>query len=640
MRSLKDLQHTLRRIDRRGYSAYRDLRGDYDLGELMLCIDHVQADPFAAPSRIRIRLDQSKAGLPSSLMARGIRRIALADFLAREVRACISEGKFRRGPRQRKNPSGHGRSGVITIDAGSQEVLERSAILLTPEYIEARLEVGLPAQGRRVLGNVAEEILIDQLPEIARQALCWRQIDEAVAKHHVETVENQEYIRSWLADQDLIAFVANGSILPRESGASDRPMASPQAVAFQSPLSLQVEAPLLNCIVQPDGERATILGLGIPKGVSLIVGGGYHGKSTLLQALESAVYPHIPGDGREYVVSNRDLVKIKAEDGRAVTGVDIHGFIDQLPTPPHRSGGGDSSRTHFFSTEDASGSTSQAASIIEAIESGASGILLDEDTCATNFMVRDARMQKLVHRDHEPITPLVDRVREIYERWEISTLAVMGGSGDYFEVADTVIRLQDYKVDNVTQEARDIAAHSPNGRSNEVREPLTKIPSRRPLSSSIDASKGRKRINISAKGPETLQFGGDQVDLRQLPQIVESSQTRAIGLAIYQASLQFMDPVSDRSSDGRGSLVKVLDRIEEALDEHGLDWLEANHRKEPTRRFYPGRVSRPRRHEIAAALNRMRSLRVAPPITTPPSLPDDDDALRDDPKMPDQTSPA
>ena len=640
MRSLKDLQKTLKRIDRRGYSAYRDLRGDYDLGALTLCIDHVQADPFAAPSRIRLRLDQSKAALPSSLMARGIRRIALADFLAREVRSCISDGKFRRDPKQRKTSSGHGRSGLITIDAGGQEVLERSAISLTTEYVEARLEVGLPAQGRRVLGNVAEEILIDQLPEIARQALCWRQINEAVAKHHVETVENQEYIRSWLTDQELIAFVANGSILPRKSGASDQPMASPQAVAFQSPPSLQVEAPLLNSIAQPDGEHTTILGLGIPRGVSLIVGGGYHGKSTLLQALESAVYPHLPGDGREYVISNRDLVKIRAEDGRAVTGVDIHGFIDQLPIPPHRSGAGEPRPTHFFSTEDASGSTSQAASIVEAIESGASGILLDEDTCATNFMVRDARMQKLVHRDHEPITPLVDRVREIYERWGISTLLVMGGSGDYFEVADTVIRLQDYQVENVTGEARDIAAHSPNGRANEVREPLRQIPPRRPLPSSIDASKGRKRVNIAAKGSETLQFGGDQVDLRQLPQIVESSQTRAIGLAIYQASLQFMDHENDRVSDGRGSLPRILDRIEEALDTHGLDWLEASLREGPTRRFYPGRVSRPRRHEIAAALNRMRSLKVAPPITSPPSLPDDDDALRDAPKMPDQTLPA
>ncbi|MCH2187008.1 ABC-ATPase domain-containing protein [Myxococcota bacterium] len=640
MRSIRDLQQTLQRIDRRGYSAYRDLRGDYDLGDLTVSIDHVQADPFAAPSRVRIRLDQSEAAFPSALMTQGIRRMALGDFLAREVRSCLSEGRFRREAKRQKPSSGHGRTGLVMIDSGGQEVLERSAIWLTPEYVEARLEVGLPAQGRRVLADAAGEILLGHLPEIARKALHWTQIDPAAAQHHVETVENQEYIRSWLAEQGLVAFVANGSILPRESGVSDRPMATPQAVAFQSPESLQVEAPLLNPIAQPDGMRGTILGLGIPSGVSLIVGGGYHGKSTLLQAVESAVYPHIPGDGREYVVSHRDLVKIRAEDGRAVTGVDIHGFIDQLPKPSHQTGGGEPLRTHFFSTEDASGSTSQAAAIVEAIESGAAGILLDEDTCATNFMVRDARMQELVHRDHEPITPLVDRVRELYERWGISTLLVMGGSGDYFEVADTVIRLQAYEVENVTQEARDIATRSPNGRSNEVREPLMKIPSRRPLRASINASKGRKRINIAAKGPETLQFGEIQVDLRQLPQNVESSQTRAIGLAIHRASLQFMDHGGPRAAHDDGSLAKILDQIEQALDQNGLDWLESSDREGPSRRFYPGRLSRPRRHEIAATHNRMRNLKVARPLTSPPSPPDDDDALPGDPETPDQTWPA
>ena len=226
MRSLRDLNHTLTRIDRRGYAAYRDLRGEYDLGDLTLCIDHVQSDPFAAPSRIRIRLDPSEAALPSSLMTPGIRRIALADFLARGVWSCISGGHFWRDPRQRKPSWGQGRSGLITLDAGGQEVLERSAIVLTRECVEARLEIGLPAQGRRVLADAAKEILIEHLPQIARKTLCWPQIDESAAQHHVETVENQEHIRGWLADQGLMAFVANGSILPRESGVGDRPMAS------------------------------------------------------------------------------------------------------------------------------------------------------------------------------------------------------------------------------------------------------------------------------------------------------------------------------------------------------------------------------------------------------------------------------
>ena len=629
MRAFSDLKTILTRIDRRGYSAYRDLRGDYDLGGLTLCIDHIQADPFAAPSRIRIRIDGREAAFPSSLLTHGIRRIAMADFLARQVGSTLAEGSFRREAARRRSSSGSGRSGLITIDAGGQEVLERSSIFLNTECVEARLEVGLPAQGRRVLGDAAAEILLYQLPEVARQALHWSQIDQRSAKHHVDTVENQEHLRNWLRERGLMAFVANGSILPRESGASDRPMAKSQAVAFRSPKSLQVEAPLMHPIGPEDGSHSSILGMGINQGVNLIVGGGYHGKSTLLQALESAVYPHVPGDGREYVISDRDLIKIRAEDGRAVTGVDIHGFIDRLPTSRKRAEESYPHRTHFFSTSDASGSTSQAAAISEAIESGTSGILLDEDTCATNFMVRDARMQKLVQRDHEPITPLVDRVREIYDRWGISTLLVMGGSGDYFEVADTVIRLQEYRVEDVTQEARDIAAASPNGRSNEVRQRLMAIPSRHPFAEAFDASKGRKRIKIAAKGRETLVFGEDQIDLRQVPQIVESSQTRAIGLAIYRASQQFMSREETWPRHTRLSLAEILDRIDDALDHDGLDWLEARNHNGPARRIYPGRLSRPRRHEIAAALNRMRSLRVGPPTTSPPSPPDDDGVPRD-----------
>ena len=101
--------------------------------------------------------------------------------------------------------------------------------------------------------------------------------------------------------------------------------------------------------------------MGIRKGITLIVGGGYHGKSTLLKALEAGVYNHIAGDGREFVITDDTAFKLRAEDGRSITGVDISPFIKNLPNKKD---------TVHFSTEDASGSTSQAANLMEALESG------------------------------------------------------------------------------------------------------------------------------------------------------------------------------------------------------------------------------------------------------------------------------
>ncbi|MCZ6463932.1 MAG: ABC-ATPase domain-containing protein, partial [Proteobacteria bacterium] len=391
MRTDAELASTLSRIDGRGYKAYQDLEGAFSLRDLTLFVDHVQGDPFAAPSKIRLRVPMAVAGLPPALFSTRPRRIALEDFLARQVRSRIGRG--RRAP----NVSGSGKSGLVEIDAGAQEVIERTALVITADWVEARLRVGLPAAGRRVLGRQADQLLCRALPELARGALCWDQLDRERAQRFVECVENQEHIRSRLDELGLVAFVANGSILPRESGASDRPLRAPGvAVAFQSPASLEIAIEVPNAIDE-SGTRE-IRGMGIPRGVTLVVGGGYHGKSTLLRAVERGVYPHIPGDGREYVVSSPGLAKIRAEDGRSVAGVDIASFIRELP------GGRD---TQHFQTDDASGSTSQAAALVEAVEAGATGLLLDEDTSATNFMVRDARMQALVRREDEPITPFL-----------------------------------------------------------------------------------------------------------------------------------------------------------------------------------------------------------------------------------------
>jgi predicted ABC-class ATPase len=581
--SADDLRRTLSRIDGRGYPAYKDLRGSYEFERLTLCVDHVQGDPFAAPSKLRLRVPAAVAALPLDLFENRIRRIALEDFLARRVRDAIRDVQ---GPGGRR---GSGKSGEIRIDAGGQQVLERTAIALRRDWVEARIEVGLPAAGRRVLGRVAEEILCSDLPRVAERALCPGADALREAARFVECVENQAHIRAGLDARGLVAFVADGAILPRESGVSDRPLERSKAVAFESPESLRVTLDLPNAVESADGARASVTGMGIPKGVTLIVGGGYHGKSTLLRALERGVYAHVPGDGREGVVTAERAVKIRAEDGRRVERVDIAAFIGDLPY------GRD---TAAFSTDDASGSTSQAANIVEALEAGTTALLLDEDTSATNFMVRDARMQALVPREGEPITPFVDRVRELYERLGVSTVLVMGGCGDYLEAADTVIRMREYAPVDTTREAKRVAESHPTGRRSEPVKPLEAVGARVPLPASFDASRGRREVKIDARGVEQIRFGREDIDLRALDQLVDPSQARALGYAIHLAASRFMDE--------RTPLCEVIEAVARLLDEQGLDALDPFRRGEA----HPGNFARPRALELAAAINRLRSVRM------------------------------
>jgi predicted ABC-class ATPase len=575
------LRRLLQRIDGRGYKAYRDLRGEWTQGDVRLGIDRVQGDPFAAPSWVRVRVVPAHA-LPDACFATPARRIAFEDWLARRARDAIA----RRG----ESRSGSGKSGLLRIDAGGQEVLERTAVAARPDAVELRLEVGLPAAGRRVLGRAAEALLCDDLPDIARATLAAALSAPEEVEAFGACVENQEHVRSALDALGLVAFVGDGARLPRESGASDRPLRH-DARLFEAPDTLRVAVPLAHPVQNADGTRQhEISGLGIPRGVTLVVGGGYHGKSTLLRALERGVYSHVPGDGREWVVSTPGLVKVRAEDGRRVERVDIRPFVADLP-------GGRSTRS--FSSDDASGSTSQAASLVEALEVGATGLLLDEDTCATNFMVRDARMQALVAAEHEPITPFVDRVRELHERLDVSSVLVMGGCGDYFEAADTVIQMREFVPYDVTGRAHRIAAELPTARRREAGSPLSRPPDRVPLPESFDASRGRRDLQIDVRGRDEIRYGRGSIDLRAVEQLVDESQTRAIGHALHQLGERFLD--------GQRTLRAALDALFARLDEEGLDVLDPFH--QPGR--HPGRYARPRRFEVAAAVNRLRALRVA-----------------------------
>ena len=579
MRTVDELRKILARIDGRGYKAYKDLQGAYAYPGFTLFIDHVQGDPFASPSKIRVRVPDTVAQLPPDLFSGRVRRVALQDFLIREVHHAIRQ--VCQGNR------GIGKSGLIVIDVGGQEVLERTAMVVTPQWVEARLSLGLPAQGRTIMGRQAEDMFCQEMPEIAERALKWEHVDQERARAFVDCADNQESIRTQLDALGLVAFIADGAILPRSSGASDRPLSRQQAQPFRAPDSLRVSIPILHPVSQDGRLTHSLTGFGIPKGVTLIVGGGYHGKSTVLRALERGVYSHVPEDGREYVVTTEQAVKIRAEDGRHIERVDISGFIKNFPY------GQDTAQ---FSTDNASGSTSQAASILEAVEVGATTLLLDEDTSATNFMVRDARMQALVHKEHEPITPFVDRVRELYERYGVSTVLVMGGCGDYFDVADTVIAMQDYQPLDVTEEAQRIAREFRTQREIETTSPLSEVASRIPVRESLDPSRGNREVKIEARSVDAIAFGHEVIDLSGVEQLVDASQTRAIGYALHLASRRLMD----------GGLKAMVQGLVELFDDAGLDGLDPYHQGER----HPGNFARPRAFEIAAALNRLRTLRI------------------------------
>ncbi|WP_313656281.1 ABC-ATPase domain-containing protein, partial [Planktothrix agardhii] len=396
MKTQENLRQLLFDLDHRGYKAYKDIVGTYEFPNFTLIIDYVQGDPFAAPSKFRVQIPPTIAGFPAELYRTHSREIALRDYLIREFDQNAIEISSHRGT---------GKSGMIAVTKMGQEILERTAASTSEKGVEMRFFVGLPARGRNILGRQATMMICDDIPTLVDRSLRYQNLDKQAIKHHIETAEDADYLREKLAEKALVAFVANGAILPRKSGVDSRPLTE-NVITFQSPKSLEVE---FNC-----PNQGLIKGMGISQGITLIVGGGYHGKSTLLKAIELGVYNHIPGDGREFVITNPSAVKIRAEDGRSVAGVDISAFINQLPQ---------GRSTTQFSTENASGSTSQAANIMEALEalvlvenspSIPAVLLVDEDTAATNFMIRDRRMQALISKNQEPITPFIDKVRQLY----------------------------------------------------------------------------------------------------------------------------------------------------------------------------------------------------------------------------------
>lgn len=567
MQSEAELRSLLKRIAYKSYPAYKDTKGTYRFPDYILSIDHVQGDPFASPSKVSVRLEGKRAGFPKELYREDYQRIALQDELTRQFGRRARQFAFK--------AKGSGKSGLFSVSACSQEVLERTACSINPETgdVVLRMEIGFPANGRRISEGELEKILCNFVPDCVKHTLLYKNMDAKRLEEIAELAEDRQHIRRLLPRMGLCAFVANGSILPRESGVSPRPMKG--AVKFSSPRELEVTMDLPN--------KGRIRGMGIPKGITLIVGGGYHGKSTLLNALELGVYNHIAGDGREYVITDETAVKLRAEDGRSIEKTDISMFIKDLPNQKD---------TVQFCTEDASGSTSQAANVVESIEAGSSLLLIDEDTSATNFMIRDELMQRVIHRDMEPITPFIERIGELYKNYGISTVIVAGSSGAYFHVADTIIQMDRYLPKDITAYAKEEAKDFPVISGPEK---VADRPDFKRFPHMGREFKENDRIKMKSLGREAVVLNKENIDLRYLEQIADSEQVTALGLCVRYAQKYLMD--------GKKTLTEIVDALEAVIAKGGLAALSESS-------FNISSMAMPRRQEIFACFNRYRSLRM------------------------------
>ncbi|MEJ2663165.1 MAG: ABC-ATPase domain-containing protein [Spirochaetia bacterium] len=563
------LKHKLESINTRDYGAYQALKGEYTFPSYTLSIDQIPKDPYAPPHTgvYRVRLKNTFNALFDGIFKSNITTIAFRDFLARAFyRASLPKSKRRRGT---------GYSGLITIAEPGQAILERNSVLADRNTIEARFFIGLPANGRRINTELCAAMLFEELPLIVDQALFSKSTDSRKLQKHIATAEDAEHLRAALKPLGLAAFIADNAVLPRKSGTSNLPLETQEAVPFRAPPDLGVEIEL--------PYAGKIHGMGIPAGITLIVGGGYHGKSTLLHAVQTGIYNHIPGDGREQCAADPTAVKIRAYSGRYIEKTDISTFISDLPLQK------DTSR---FSTQNASGSTSQAAAIIEAIEAGAGVLLMDEDTCATNFMIRDTKMQKLVQKQDEPITTFIDMVGDLYRDNGISTILVLGGIGDYFDVSTTVIQMKNYLPFNVTGKAHEIAGGSVEKRLHEGRDRPTRPGARIPLAGCLDPRNAYNRVSVRAAETTRIYFGRNTIDLTDLEQLTELSQTKAIAGALLYLT---------KYMDGEASLPQIVQRVMADTQKHGLDILSDR---------VSGQFAAFRGLELAFALNRLRDLKI------------------------------
>ena len=580
MKSSNDLRTLLRSIDHKSYPAYKSIAGGYQFAKYQLFIDHVQGDPFASPSSLHIEIPHKAAGFPEAYFKKDCSRIALQDYLTRLFASKVEDYNFK--------AKGSGKSGLIAITRCGQEVLERSACQITDSKIIVRFHVGFPAFGRTINAGELEKILFEFLPPCVENSFLFSKLDGKRVEQAVFLAEDQEAVRNILKEENLIGFVANGAILPRKSGVSDLPMKD--SVAFVSPKSME------RTFLLP--HKGEITGMAVPAGITLIVGGGYHGKSTLLSALQMGVYNHISGDGREFVITDNTAVKLRAEDGRSIRNVDISLFINDLPNKKD---------TSCFSTPDASGSTSQAAGVMEGVEANTRLFLIDEDTSATNFMVLDDFMQQVISRKKEPITPFLERARDLYEKAGVSTILVAGSSGAFFYIADKILQMDCYRPVDITDHVKSLCKDhaAPRTQAPDFMIPdfdrLLPPVNRTGRSNGGRGYSGRggrggsgdsrhEHMKVKTFGRDSFSMDKETIDMRYVEQLADSEQTNALAHLLRYGLEQIID--------GRKTVRQTVQILSDILDKQGWDPFCSS--------YVPCGLAKPRKQEIFACINRFR----------------------------------
>lgn len=541
---MKALYQKIRTLNGKNYGLYKSLaEKTWDFGDFSLEFLHVQGDPFAPASRVMVKANLQMLGYSSEWGFSYERRLALSDYLLRRMSCLVKE----RYPEK---------DAAVVFDVAGPEMLVRNSLWIDNGELRAVLQVRLPGEGRKIQSEVAAEILTMVLPDLVSTSLynTYSRSPEGVAPElvaHYKVLEDRKAILDVLGLRNLVAFVPDGAVLPRASGISEEPMEG--AVPFAAPDEMAVTL---------DVNGRSVRGMGIPKGITVITGGAFHGKSTLLQALTRAVYPHVPGDGREGIVIDESALRVGVEDGRSVRGTDLSQFVRDLP-------GGVSTKN--FTTASASGSTSEAANLLEAMEAGSSTYLIDEDSSAVNFLIRDSRVRKLLGDDREPLIPLTDRIRDIAAQGR-SFILVAGACGDYLELADNIIVMANYKAECAKTAGKPCAALGetavvpPSGLAPFVAPACRGFAEYiKPIQNSIrPTSAVERQVKVKLSGDTLLQIGFLVSDTSRLITLSDKQQRLGAGfmlLNLCQNSISNGD-----SANSSGDAATIVESIEKLCD--------------------------------------------------------------------------
>lgn len=563
------------------FQAIHKLHDSYHFPLFEFSFIKMQGSPGANPASIaEVKIALRDSEIPEEFLQSAECKLAVADFLIRRFRHGID-----RFAQQNRGKEGSGSFNTIAL---SQKMLNRDSVLFDDAAIYLRFIISLPAKGQGGVFDAEQAwiMLSQELVVIVDAVFFYQHYDEQtrmLLAQFVAVQKTRAAIIQFMQQHGVVAFIANDAVLPRRSGVDDRLSMCESVKTFQSPVSLQIKIPL--------SDGSSITGMGIKEGITCITGGGYHGKSTLMQAILAGVYAHIPGDGREYVVTREDAFFIRAEEGRSIRNVDISPFISDLPN---------GLKTSHFSSDNASGSTSQAANIVEAVESGSRLLLFDEDTCATNFLVRDELIKKILDSSLEPIKPLYSTVRSLWKKHHVSMIFVVGGLGYFLQKADTCLLMENYRCHDITAKVRD--------RLGAIAEEDVAISdfaiSRRLAVDNFDPAYKNQRLNKMMpkriknlrNATRQLEYGMDLINLEAVAQVAEAPQVLTIGYCLLALRNKM------NRSDGKSETIRFwIDWLYGEIAEHGLSVLQPD---------YPGTLSMPRKYELAAAINRIRSLRI------------------------------